>query len=334
MRAVDFELNFERGSPEHKAAAARDWQDNGPILRNRDAGQVHSHYWTLLETIVWVATRDERAVAGAAGALRDHQANDRQPDFGTPTRIILSTDLRIDVAGHHLDCPAMWEPACCECATLGRRRYCVCSDEEQRSRDWLCPCTDNAIRAVGTAILDGLPVSGKPEGRAAWQAIEFPALAGARRWFDTTGLRFVPGFTDMRLRIEVVKERWPAGFIELPARNPGKTQQQTLLDRLADANPVGRPADNIVGLAIFLDRLAAGRTAQSRVAEGKAIHDVFPPNDRGVVPQEKTIREWIGPHHDLVALAPDRASGLEAAQESALHTMMAKVDEKTAGRKR
>lgn len=290
MRAADFDIDFGQGSPEHLRAAEGGWSENGPILRNRPEGRVDTHYWTLLEAIVWVATRDERAIAGAAGYLNEAEQAGSVSNAGIAAQILLSTDLRIDVAGHHLNCPAMWDRKPCGCAQLGRVRYCTCPPTKQIEADWCCPCTDNAIAEVERALRDGFSVAGQRDGQDLFEAVPLAAFAGARRWFDRTGIRFVPGFVNLRLRIEDVKARWPEAAA-LPAH----------LTPTQSTAP-GRPGAYPRGLAIYRARIDQGMVIETPRAEAQEVLATLK-KDKAVAkpPGLGTVEGWLRPFHGHLA---------------------------------
>jgi hypothetical protein len=76
------------------------WQYHGPVLRNSADIPASKYHWSLFETIVWIATRDEEAVAGAANLL--HQGGPEDVEINA--QVVIDTTLPRDVAGHHLQC--------------------------------------------------------------------------------------------------------------------------------------------------------------------------------------------------------------------------------------
>lgn len=326
--------SFERpGAPSDQV------DNNEPTLINLPPGRLDPFDWSVAETIVWIATRDELAVRGAAGYLSAQAERLRDERRGSPGRTpavesLLQTVLPLDVADHHVDCPLFLGQGRCVCAELGRPRYCRCPDPLNSSTS-TCGCVRAAITSFFEAFRDALTVSGQRDGESGYAEVPIPSRVGAALNFvHPRGFRVLPHYEDLKVPIKEVKQRWPDGFVELPASSAPVSRQQVALDRLAGIPIVGRPPDNLVGLKLFCDRLEADLTFPGRAAEAKAIRGLFAPNLKGEVPQEKTIREWIGPHHKLIAAAPDRASGLGNAIVSALQTLEAKVCEKIDGHRR
>lgn len=155
---------------EGRAARGLGWQDTGPVLRNQRGGQVDPFFLSLEEGIVWVATRDIQAVAGAHAFMKDGEERLLPRDPGAvwhadvASQVLLFTHLRNDVAGHHPECNSHSSTRC-NCSSLGRRRYCRCEDSEA-STVFTCTCVSDAQHEIHRALVEGMPASGQLEGQA------------------------------------------------------------------------------------------------------------------------------------------------------------------------
>lgn len=190
------------------------WHDTGPVLRNSGGGQVDPFYLSLEEAIVWVATRDIKAVAGARAYMKvgEERLFPRDPGAewhaDVASQVLLHTHLRNDVAGHHPECRSHADERC-NCSALDRRRYCRCEDAAT-STVFTCGCVADAQHELHRAFVEGMPAAGRPEGEKLFRAIDKEAFAGSQVAFrEEDGLSLIPEFEHIRIPRAEVERRWP-----------------------------------------------------------------------------------------------------------------------------
>jgi hypothetical protein len=290
-------LNHTMTTVDGRAALGFGWQDNGPVLRNSEPGALDDHFWRPAEIVVWIATRDERAIQGFNGYVdRDlrHSSEKGGQHSGSTNRgeyeaFRLNSDLVRDVADHHRNCPRFKFIGTCQCENLGRQRYCRCTDW-QITRPRNCTCVPNAVQALLHAAQEGLPLLGRRPDAVEFIAVPTPALAGLELSNGEHGLQLLSSFPEIKVKKEDVLRRWPAGFAECPreaeALIPVSTQPQR-----------GRPPGYEKALTIFCDRLGQvpAQTKQDRLKEMDVIYGRMD----GLMQRESVIKA-VRKFHDMI----------------------------------
>lgn len=303
------------------------WQWDGPVLRNSPAWYLDKFDWGALETIIWIATRDERSVKGALGEMAD--AGGRQVRWeplhkGHLANVIIRTTLPMDVADHHTDCPRHLssDGACC-CEKLGRVRFCRCPDR-LRNGPATCVCVNGAIDRFVEAFRGDLTVRGRKDGEIEFGDVQSGVRVGAALRFDSdTGLRILATFAELKIPVAEIKQRWPADFSDVPLFEASPivnySPQQLALQRLHNVRLPGRPNAKIRAFAILCDHLDTDTVAASRRVESEVIVKDFPdPKTEGdpKIPTAKAVAEWIGPYHEKLVATDQSEEARSVIKES------------------
>lgn len=274
------------GTKAHRAATGRSWQDDGPVLRNSRQAMVDPHHWGILETVVWIATRDTRSVAGAL-FWAQHGDPSRlarsQEARGINEQIVLETLLPGDVSGHADACPTSKDDVPCRCEEIGRIRFCHCPDSAQ-SWGITCSCTEEAKRALLAAIHLGFPIFGVRDGSGEYIAIPRAAFAGLSYFYDANGVGLLSSFSRIRFAVDEVKKRWPAHGLN-------SVEAADAVDPLSSASesPMTKEQE---ALTIFIERARQGFTKWPAADEARRIA-----KEASTAKNDESITKWIRPFY-------------------------------------
>ncbi len=325
---------------EHAASQKRTWQDDGPVLRNSKRVKADDFHWGIIETVVWIATRDMASVEGALHSARhgpikpyDHAA---PIDLGAAAKLVLNDLLQRDVSGHARACPTSDDDLPCECESLGRIRFCRCADREL-SWSLTCACVVNAKTDLIAAIHDGLTVYGRRDGDREHVEVPRAALAGLSLTFPADGVRLLESFARVSMSVAAVKARWPADFSDRPLAMPGNVSpQQRALNALTSCVGPGRPKAWPYGLKIYCDRLEAGIVMGQQSDEAAEIRSNWPkPMKDGdpAIPSKKVAAEWVAKFHRQLRWDQGKVTNGSDVAASVVAHMKSEVAKSTAGRR-
>lgn len=266
------------------------WQWDGPVLRHSPRRPADPFHWGVLETIVWVATRDTRSVEGALGLLASPTyiadvdgARVFAParDTGQRARIIVETHLPGDVSGHAQGCSPFIAGGC-QCEELGRMRFCRCSPTEGGR----CECIRGAIDSFFEAVHSGMRIFGIRDGEREPVDVPRAALAAAGLIYAEDELGLVPNFKSIRIPVVEVLRRWPAGFEDRPfigsSEVPGEPE-----DGRGDA------AKRTAALGCFIDRAERHQTKARKIEEARAICRILGEQ----AGPEASVSKYLRPYH-------------------------------------
>lgn len=269
------------------------WQWDGPVLRNSPAYFLDRFDWGPLETIIWIATRDERSMKGALGMISGlGQRNFKEPVHqGHMAKVILETILPLDVADHHTDCPRHFgSDMPCDCDARDRIRFCRC-DDRLNNGSATCRCVRESIDAFINAFRGDLTVRGRIDGGHGFDDVKPGQRVGAMLRFDREdGLRLLPAFADLRMPAEEVRRRWPADFSDKPSLG------NFIAGPIPGEREVGRPATmQHEALTIFVRRAQQGHTKWPAAEEARRIALAA---ERAK--NKGNISKWIRPYFRLL----------------------------------
>jgi hypothetical protein len=297
-------------SEEAMRARGLGWSFDGPKLRNHTPrAPSHDRFFEPIEVIIWIATRDTQAIAGANGLMVAGLDRDLPPNRGAFAQIIIKVDLPGDVAGHHVECarfvPDLEDdegrsfaqpPGLCDCAERGRLRYCRCPDRLETDRV-SCTCTREAITTFFDAVHAGMPIFGRRSGEDEFVAVPEAALAGMAMQYDERGLVLLPSFEVLRIPREEVVRRWPADFSDMPTEVP------SMVRRPPGPIVASRPIKHDGYLTLFCERLRMGQTKPTKPREVQAIRTALKSSTHD--PKTDTIDKAIRPFWGQIAWGDD-----------------------------
>lgn len=264
-------MHSEWGQPttdEHEPGPRAAWQWDGPVLRNQPRTPTNRFHWGLIETIVWIATRDMPSVEGALGYLAaptylgergGTRAYGPPSDLGLRSRIVIETHLPGDVSGHAQDC-SPFLPSGCQCDDLGRVRFCRCSPAAGER----CECTPRSIDSFFEAVHGGLPLFGVRDDDREPISVPRAALAAAALIYAEDGLRLLVNFASIHIPVAEVLRRWPAGFEDRPLVKSGEVPGEPEAGR-------GDTIKKTAALECFIDRAERHQTKPRKIEEARAI---------------------------------------------------------------
>lgn len=296
-------MHREWGQPitdEQEVETRASWQWDGPVLQNLERKPASRFHWGLVETLVWIATRDMRSVEGALGYLARQsymsevngmRGSGCATDFGQRSRVIIETYLPGDVSGHAQACSPFLSGGC-QCGELDRVRFCRCS---QAVGD-RCRCLQHAMEGFFEAVHGGMPLIGIRDGEREPVDVPSAALAAAALIYAKDGLRLLPNFATMHIPVAEVLQRWPVGFEDRPQIATGHLDQPS-----GTADVRASKLKKVMTLTRFRQRAEDGLTKYPKRDEVRLIFET-PNLDCGDV---TSIDKWIRPYHKRLFVGAD-----------------------------
>ena len=278
------------------------------MLTDCVSGQMDDTHWRPGEVVVWIVTRDERAIRGFNSALKKLQDCALKGRVGREDQClyeqsVLFNELSADTAGHHAECPSLSSSDYCECEQLGRHRYCRCVQRPETSRIGSCTCVLNALQSLCRSVEDGLPLEGRRPAEDHFVKVAGYAIANLNRQFTEHGLQLLSKFAEIRFRKPDVLRCWPADFTDRLHDEPRLVPPTCQPEH-------GRPVGYEDALNMFCERLMAGQTKPERLNEVKILLTRLP-NGLKRDSITKEVRKFFG-YIDWVNRKPTNAEAVTA----------------------